>query len=95
MDTTEVKTQVASDPVVEVMEPAAALEMLQDMDHLRGERDELKDLFQRSRAEFENYRRREEREKSEMVDHGTADAIRQVLVVLDDFDRALKVETPG
>lgn len=92
MDTPEVKTEVASDPVVEVLEPSQDSSLL-ELEQLRGERDELKDLFQRSRAEFENYRRRVEREKAEMVDHGTADAIRQVLVVLDDFDRALRVET--
>ena len=92
MDTPEVKTEVASDPVVEVLEPSQDSSLL-ELEQLRGERDELKDLFQRSRAEFENYRRRVEREKTEMVDHGTADAIRQVLVVLDDFDRALRVET--
>lgn len=94
MDTPEVKTEVASDPVVEVMEPAAASsELQQELDQLRAERDELKDLVQRSRAEFDNYRRRVEREKAEMVDHGASDAVRQVLAVVDDFDRALKVET--
>ncbi len=94
MDTPEVKTEVASDPVVEIMEPATASSDLQQaMDQLRGERDELKDLVQRSRAEFDNYRRRVEREKAEMVDHGAADAVRQVLAVVDDFDRAVKVPT--
>lgn len=94
MDTPDVKTEVASDPVVEVLDPATpSTDLQQELEQLRGERDELKDLVQRSRAEFDNYRRRVEREKAEMVDHGAADAVRQVLAVVDDFDRALKVET--
>ena len=94
MDTPVVKIEVASDAVVEVMEPATvSSDLQQEMELLRVDRDELKDLVQRSRAEFDNYRRRVEREKAEMVDHGAADAVRQVLAVVDDFDRAVKVET--
>jgi len=87
MDTPEAKTEVAVDPVVEAQSPAAELEQL------RKERDELRDLAQRARAEFDNYRRRVDREKAEMLDHGAADAVRQILVVVDDFNRALQVET--
>jgi molecular chaperone GrpE len=88
MDTPEVKTEVALDPVVEAPASKAA-----EAEQLKAERDELRDLVQRSRAEFENYRRRVDREKADMMDHGAADAVRQMLAVFDDFNRALQVET--
>ena len=88
MDTPEVKTEVALDPVVEAPASKAA-----EVEQLRAERDELRDLVKRSRAEFENYRRRVDREKADMMDHGAADAVRQMLAVFDDFNRALQVET--
>jgi molecular chaperone GrpE len=88
MDTPEVKTEVALDPVVESPVSKAA-----EAEQLKAERDELRDLVQRSRAEFENYRRRVDREKADMMDHGAADAVRQMLAVFDDFNRALQVET--
>jgi molecular chaperone GrpE len=90
MDTPEAKTEVAVDPVVEAPPPAT---VTAELEQLRKERDELRDLAQRSRAEFDNYRRRVDREKAEMLDHGAADAVRQILVVVDDFNRALQVET--
>lgn len=98
MDTPEVKTEVGPDSAAADQQQAAATDSPAqaaeaELAQLRKERDELKDLVQRSRAEFENYRRRVDREKSEMADHGAADAVRQILVVIDDFNRALQVET--
>ena len=98
MDTPEVKADEVPtldpvvDPPVETAAGAAAAAAA-EIAQLRKERDELRDLAQRSRAEFDNYRRRVDREKAEMVDHGAADAVRQILVVVDDFNRALQVET--
>jgi len=96
MDTPEDKTPAAAegglDPVVMEKENSISNQTT-EIEQLRAERDELKDLVQRSRAEFDNYRRRVDREKAEMVDHGAADAVRQILAVVDDFNRALQVET--
>ncbi len=97
MDTPEVKTtEVVLDPVVETQAGGAgssAAGASAEVEQLRKERDELKDLVQRSRAEFENYRRRVDREKADMLDHGAADVVRHILAVVDDFNRALQVET--
>lgn len=98
MDTPEVKTDVAADAAAAVNDmPSDDAQVLEtariEMAALRAERNELKDLVQRSRAEFENYRRRVEREKTEMMDQGAADAVRQVLAVVDDLNRALQTET--
>lgn len=61
---------------------------------LAKEKAELQDLLQRRQAEFENYRRRTERERGDLFELATMDAVKALLPVLDDFERALKVESP-
>jgi molecular chaperone GrpE len=53
----------------------------------------LRDL-QRLAAEFSNYRKRADQEKSEVVRYANADLIRRLLTVLDSFDRALETLPP-
>jgi molecular chaperone GrpE len=48
------------------------------------------DKWRRTTAEFSNYRKRQEREYKEMAQSAGADLIKQLLPVLDDFDRAFK-----
>jgi len=57
---------------------------------LQAERDELKDLLLRKQAEFENFRKRTERERSEFVQFALADCFREILNVLDSFELALR-----
>ena len=59
---------------------------------LRRERDDLYDRLLRKGAEFDNYRRRVERERREQADQAIVDLLAQLLTVVDDFDRALTVE---
>src|SRR6187431_1592928 len=59
------------------------------MSMLRRERDDFEDRWKRSAAEFENYRRRTERERRELSEAAAADLIRDLLSVVDDFERAL------
>jgi len=57
-----------------------------------GERDELDDLRERHlrlRADFENYRKRAERDRVERVRRGIGDALRELLPVADNLERAL------
>jgi molecular chaperone GrpE len=56
------------------------------------ERDDLYDRLLRKTAEFDNYRRRVERERREQSDQAVVDLLQQLLTVVDDFDRALTVE---
>lgn len=51
---------------------------------------ELNDKYLRLYAEFDNFRRRTVREKSEVIQTASADLIVSLLPVLDDFDRAVK-----
>src|SRR5205809_6956589 len=59
---------------------------------LQHERDDFKDRWMRKTAEFDNYRKRIERERREHADMSVADLLESILLVVDDFDRALTVE---
>jgi molecular chaperone GrpE len=61
-----------------------------EAERLRGERDALIDRLARLQAEFENARRRAERERSEFRDYAVSGAVEQFLPVLDNFHLALK-----
>jgi len=55
---------------------------------------EYLDALQRERANFINYRRRTEQERAETVQFATANLLRRLLPVVDDFDRALAAIPP-
>src|SRR5438132_10440483 len=59
---------------------------------LQRERDDYYDRWMRKAAEFENYRKRVERERREQADQTIVDLLSELLLVVDDFDRALTVE---
>ena len=56
---------------------------------LKRERDDYYDRLLRKTAEFDNYRKRVERERREQADQRVADLLLELLLVVDDFDRAL------
>ena len=74
-------------------ESAPTAESQSDRDRLVREKAELQDLLQRRQAEFENFRRRVERERSDLFEFAAMDSVKALLPILDDFERALKVET--
>jgi molecular chaperone GrpE len=59
-------------------------------DQLKTERDQLLDRLARLQAEFENARKRTERERIEFRDYATGSVVEQFLPVLDNFELALK-----
>lgn len=59
---------------------------------LQRERDDFKDRWLRKSAEFDNYRKRIERERREQADQAVTDLLLELLSVVDDFDRALTVD---
>ena len=65
-----------------------------DVTALQRERDELYDLLLRKSAEFDNFRKRVDKERREQAEWAAADVLTEVLAVLDDFDRALAIEAP-
>lgn len=59
---------------------------------LRDEKiEELTDRVKRQMAEFENFRKRTEKEKSSMYEMGARDMIERILPVIDNFERGLAV----
>lgn len=58
-------------------------------DEIARERDELRDRLLRTAAEFDNYRKRTDRERRELAEFAAADLIRDLLPALDDLERAL------
>ena len=63
-----------------------------ERDRLAAEKADLEDRLLRTRAEFDNARRRNERERSDFLQFAAMELVRDLLPVLDDFERALKVE---
>ena len=61
-----------------------------ELEQLKGERDQLLDRLARLQAEFENARKRAERERQEFRDYATGSVVEQFLPVLDNFELALK-----
>jgi len=73
-------------------ESSAADQVERDLDELgaaKRERDEYLDLARRTKADFENYRKRVAKETSEALARGKADLAKQLLPALDNLERAL------
>ena len=66
-----------------------------DPDALQKQRDEFYDLLLRKTAEFDNYRKRVERERQSASESAAASLIKELLPLLDDLERALKADTAG
>ncbi|MEW5869214.1 MAG: nucleotide exchange factor GrpE [Chloroflexota bacterium] len=87
----------ASSPTAEILEqvalePAAAeIEALQqELAGAQAKAEEYLDGWQRSRAEFANYKKRVEREQAQTNQNARGAVIKHFLEVLDDLERALK-----
>lgn len=61
---------------------------------LQSERDDLYDRLLRKTAEFDNFRKRVDRDRREQMEWAAADLLSEILAVLDDFERALKADAP-
>lgn len=81
---------------VETIDVAAALEQLaSERDRLEAERTSLNDLLLRRTAEFDNYRKRTERERVDLIEYASSDAVKAMLPVIDDLERALAQAPAG
>ncbi len=63
-----------------------------DTSELRRQRDEYYDLLLRKTAEFDNYRKRVERERQTLADAAAAGMIEELLPLVDDLERALTAD---
>jgi len=78
---------MAEDPVTDPVEAPP------DIADLQRERDDYRDRWMRKSAEFDNYRKRIERERREQADQAVVDLLQELLPVVDDFDRALTIDS--
>jgi molecular chaperone GrpE len=72
--------------------PAAEPPEPSGLDIVKRERDDYYDRLLRKTAEFDNYRKRVERERRAHAEQAVTDLLRELLLVVDDFDRALTVD---
>jgi molecular chaperone GrpE len=83
----EATSEPAEGPSEEELSPIEALQA--DLEAAKAEAAEYLDGWQRARAELANFRKRKERERSEMYDMARIEIIGRLLPIVDDFERAL------
>src|SRR5471030_556133 len=82
---------MSDEPLTDTPESSSA-PLAPEIDVLTRERDDYHDRWLRKTAEFDNYRKRVERERREQADQAVLDLLEELLSVVDDFDRALTVD---
>ena len=87
-------TDDPSDSGAHASNSASTLETITaERDRLIEEKNDLLDRLLRRAAELDNVRRRAERERADVLEYAHTESVRAILPVLDDFERALKVQT--
>ena len=96
---TEAEVEAPEEPVASAVEAAASPAPTSENEteergddseraRLQKEASEMRELAQRKQAEFENFRKRMERERLELARYAGADVVKEVLPVLDNLERA-------
>lgn len=83
------ETQEASEKAEEIPKE----EEQSEEEKLKAELLEQKDKYLRVMAEYDNFRKRTAKERLELISTAKADAITQILPVIDNFERALSAQT--
>src|SRR5712691_11373675 len=65
------------------------------LETLRQEKDALQDRLLRTAAEFDNYRKRIDRERRDQADNAAFDLLFDLLPIVDDLERALEAPSAG
>jgi len=81
------------DPQVEEVAAAEEAAASDPLAELALQRDEYLDALQRLKAEFDNYRKRVDRERIELMTRANERLVGELLPVLDDLERALEAAT--
>lgn len=97
-ETTQNETETQAEETAEETnkEQAQAKEQLDPLTAAQIEAEQWKDKYIRLVAEFENYKKRTLKEKSELILNGSEKTVAAILPILDDFERATadKTEDP-
>ena len=90
------EVEQAEDEEVIAVEEESGEDEVDELERLRGELEKAKaeaaenlDGWQRAQAEFSNYKKRQETERAQMMTLASVALLRNLLPVLDDFERAL------
>ena len=89
---TETNTPEVSESSPPELAATDPVDLSAECDRLRGEVADLQDRLLRRQAEFENFRRRTERDRSDFLEYAGMEFVRELLPILDDFERARKTE---
>ena len=76
-------------------EPAQDENPASPLEQLRREKETLQDRLLRTAADFDNYRKRIERDRRDQADAVVVDALIDLLPIIDDLDRALQAPSTG
>ena len=85
MEDERIETAEPAEEPVENNEPV-------DVPELKKQRDDYYDRLLRKTAEFDNYRKRTDRERLQLSDAVAADLLQELLPLVDDMERALRAE---
>jgi molecular chaperone GrpE len=91
-DTRDNQTPAPDEPSTEGS-PAASADAADALDQFRRDREDLTRSLQRLQADFDNYRKRIERDRASESSRSIALVVEQLLPVLDGFERALAAHT--
>jgi len=86
-DNLEIENQSIEDNESQPEEELSELDKLEEMGR---KLEEMNDKFLRLYSEFENYRKRTAKEKMEMIKFASEDAIKDIIPIVDDYERAIQ-----
>lgn len=93
---TEADIEEAKAEEAEETEEKSELEKLQEeLEEAKDQADEYLEGWQRSRAEFSNYKKRQTLERKQVRELANADLLRKLLPLVDDFERAFNTLPDG
>ena len=75
--------------------PANETAEADSLEELRREKDAVQDRLLRTAAEFDNYRKRVERERGEFATYASGEVLSDLLPIIDNFERALQAPATG
>ena len=82
--------QASAETTVEAEEPTAEEKLQKELDDTKAELEKSKKEYMFLLAEFDNFRKRRLKEKSELIKNAAEGAMKDLLPVLDDFERAIQ-----
>ena len=91
MEDNQTNTAAESSPAGDQLETPG--QEVDNVAELQRQRDDYYDRLLRKTAEFDNYRKRIERERQAQAESAAADLLQELLPLVDDLERALKAES--